>query len=118
MNRGGRPSKQVAEGKVSSLGFGTGERNDMKRIWINGLAALAIGAVVVGCASSGQTVHTKRDAVTGSALGAALGGVIGHQSGRGLEGAAIGAAAGALGGAAIGSSRDEAESTYNTPQPY
>jgi hypothetical protein len=89
----------------------------MKRICMNGLAVLAIGALLMGCASSGQTVHTKRDAVIGSGLGAVVGGVIGTQSGRGLEGAAIGAAAGALGGAAVGSSRDEAESTYNTPQP-
>lgn len=83
----------------------------------NVLALLAVGALAAGCASSGQTVHTKRDAVTGSALGAVVGGVIGHQSGRGLEGAAIGAGAGALGGAVIGSSRDEAETRYTPPQP-
>ncbi len=77
-------------------------------------AVLTVSAFVVGCASTGSTEHTKRDAVTGSVIGAVAGGIIGHQSGRGLEGAAIGAGAGAVGGGVLGSSKDEAESS--TPQ--
>ncbi len=77
--------------------------------WLNGLAICSVAAIALGCASTGQTVHTKEKAVMGGLLGAAAGGIIGHQSGRGLEGAAVGAAAGSVAGGVMGSAQDERE---------
>ena len=85
----------------------------MKKL-VSLLSVIVVSGFVVGCASSGSTEHTKRNAVGGALLGAAAGGVIGHQSGRGLEGAAIGAAAGTAGGALLGSAKDEQKAA--TPQ--
>lgn len=83
----------------------------MKTIWTSIIGAALLG-LSAGCASNGNTAHTKRGAVGGAVLGGIVGGVIGHQSGRGLEGAAIGAGVGAAGGAALGSAKDEQESDY------
>ena len=74
------------------------------------LAAVLSCLLLIGCATHGSSVNTKKGAVTGGALGAIAGGIIGHQSGRGLEGAAIGAGVGALGGGVLGSAADENES--------
>jgi len=77
------------------------------------VSAIVAGSVLSsGCASSGNTVHTKRGAVMGSLIGAGVGAVVGHQSGRALEGAAIGGAAGAVVGGTAGSAKDEADSRY------
>jgi outer membrane protein OmpA-like peptidoglycan-associated protein len=78
----------------------------MPRAFTLGVAALAVAALVAGCAADGRMTHTGRGALIGTGAGAASGAMIGAASGDAGEGALIGAGVGLLAGAIIGNSVD------------
>ena len=78
--------------------------------FINGMpGAIALVAVLVGCADLSQT---QQRTITGAAGGAAAGGIIGAIAGNAGMGAAIGAGLGGTGGFLLGRHNEAVNRAY------
>ncbi len=82
----------------------------MRKVLCLGVALSFLGAVLSGCAETGQTVRDNRKTAIGAGAGAVGGAIVGGLIG-GKRGAVVGGLLGALTGGVVGHYYDEQEKT-------